>query len=52
MAEDPVIRNCIAAVEGVHEVSRETAKLTAAYKRLKDKKQVRKSGNKAVQLRG
>lgn len=31
IAEDPIIRNCVAAVEGAREVSRETAKLTAAY---------------------
>ena len=33
MREAPIIRNCVAAIEGVQEVSRETAKLAAAYER-------------------
>lgn len=37
MQEDPIIRNCIAAIEGVREVSRETAKLAAVYERRRKK---------------
>jgi hypothetical protein len=37
MREDPIIRNCIAAIEGAGEVSRETAKLAAAYNRRQKK---------------
>lgn len=33
MQDDPIIRNCVAAIEGAGEVSRETAKLEAAYER-------------------
>lgn len=33
MAEDPVIRQCIGAVEGARAASREVAKITAAYER-------------------
>lgn len=35
MREDPIIRNCVAAIEGAREVSRETAKLAATYDRRK-----------------
>lgn len=33
MAEDPVICQCIGAIEGARAASRETAKITAAYER-------------------
>jgi hypothetical protein len=41
MDEDPVIRNCVALVDGVEVASRETAKLAAAYEKRRLK---RKSG--------
>ena len=33
MAADPVIRQCIDAIEGARAASRETAKIAAAYER-------------------
>ena len=33
MAEDPVIRSCVAQVEGAEVASRETAKLAATYEK-------------------
>ena len=49
MAEDPIIRECIKAIEGVNEISRETAKLAAAYERQRAKRRL--AGQVAAETR-
>jgi hypothetical protein len=49
MAEDPIIRECIKAIEGANDISRETAKLAAAYERQRARRRL--AGHVATEAR-